>query len=125
MNDEIRAILVRSMKDVGLAEMVETGCRCLELLNVKANRLCQVSRGITAERRYLKYTICCCDRKFVKSVVRKKIGEKKPALLCERKNGPLENHCRLPKIHRSISLAASQICENLECMPRYKEKWSP
>ena len=44
MKDEIRAILVRSREDIGLAEEVETGCRYLELLNVKASRLFRVSR---------------------------------------------------------------------------------
>jgi hypothetical protein len=37
MNDEIRALLVRSREDVGLAEISRQGVGCLEKLSVKSS----------------------------------------------------------------------------------------
>jgi hypothetical protein len=47
MNDEIRALLVRSREDVGLAEISRQGVGCLEKLSVKSNRLFRASKGNT------------------------------------------------------------------------------
>jgi hypothetical protein len=57
MNDEIGTILVRSREDIGLAEKSRQGVGISSYLNVKAIRLCRVSRELTTENVcFLKYT---------------------------------------------------------------------
>lgn len=78
-------------EDIGLAEKSRQGVGHLETLNVKANRLCRISRGMTVEVRYLSTPSSAADDRKIRKVRREekkhlKVTQKKKRCFWERNN---------------------------------------